>query len=81
MSSNSKKRLEFSKFLNAKWLTDVKDKELKKPTIVVNISNSDAIISGPQPRKVLKPRKSTILQGNTHVLHVECWRYLLCLET
>ena len=50
--------------MKSKWLTEAKVYELKKPTIVVNISNSDAIISGPPPRKVLKPRKSTILQGN-----------------
>ena len=64
MATNSKQPLKFSKFLKSKWLTEAKDYELKKPTIVVNISNSDAIISGPPPRKVLKPRKSTILQGN-----------------
>lgn len=63
MPASSKTPLGFSKFLRSKWLTDVKDKQLRKPTIVVNISNSDAVISGPPPRKVLKPRKSTILQG------------------
>jgi len=63
MVANSKHPLKFSKFLKSKWLTDAKDFELKKRTIVVNISNTDAIISGPPPRKVLKPRKSTILQG------------------
>ena len=62
---NSKQSLKFSKFLKSEWLTDVKDHELKKPIIVVNISNTDAIISGPEPRKVLHPRKSTILEGNT----------------
>ena len=67
MVANSKHPLKFSKFLKSKWLTDAKDFELKKRTIVVNISNTDAIISGPPPRKVLKPRKSTILQGITKV--------------
>ena len=38
--------------------------KIKEPTIVVNISNTDAIISGPEPRKVLHPRKLTILEGN-----------------
>ena len=64
MATNSKQPLKFSKFLKSKWLTEAKDYELKKPTIVLNISNSDAMISGPPPRKVLRPRKSTILQGN-----------------
>ena len=64
MVFKSKQPLKFSKFLKSKWLTDVKDHKLKKPTIVVNISNTDAMISGPEPRKVLPPRKSTILQGN-----------------
>ena len=44
---------------------DVKDHEIKKPNIVVNISNKEAVISGPEPRKVLPPRKSTILQGKS----------------
>ncbi len=65
MVFKSKQPLKFSKFLKSKWLTDVKDHELKKATIVVNISNTDAVISGPEPRKVLHPRKSTILEGNT----------------
>ncbi len=70
MVFKSKQPLKFSKFLKSKWLTDVKDHELKKRTIVVNISNTNANISGPEPRKVLPPRKSTILQGkNTAVLH------------
>lgn len=70
MVFNSKKPLKFSKFLKSRWLTDVKDHEIKKPNIVVNISNKDAIISGPEPRKVIPPRKSTILQGNnTDILH------------
>ena len=64
MSANAKQPLKFSKFLESEWLTDAKDFKLKKPTIVVNISNMDAIISGSPPRKVLQPRKSTILQGN-----------------
>lgn len=64
----TKNRLKFTKCLKSKWLTDVKDYELKKRTIVVNISNTDAIISGPKPRKVLQPRKSTILEGNTTVV-------------
>lgn len=63
MVFSSKKPLKFSKFLKSRWLTDVKDHMIKKPNIVVNISNTDAIISGPEPRKVLPPRKSTILQG------------------
>jgi len=62
--------LKFSKFLKSSWLTDVKDHEIKKPNIVVNISNKEAIISGPEPRKVLPPRKSTILQGKSgNILH------------
>ena len=61
---SSKKPLKFSKFLKSRWLTDVKDHTIKKLNIVVNISNKDAVISGPEPRKVLPPRKSTILQGN-----------------
>ena len=65
MVYKSKTDLKFSKFLKSKWLTDVKDYELKKRTIVVNISNTDATVSGPEPRKVLQPRKSTILEGNT----------------
>ena len=70
MVFNSKKPLKFSKFLKSRWLTDVKDHMIKKPNIVVNISNKDAIISGPEPRKVLPPRKSTILQGNnTDIKH------------
>ena len=70
MVFNSKKPLKFSKFLKSRWLTDVTDHMIKKPNIVVNISNKDAIISGPEPRKVLPPRKSTILQGNSSdVLH------------
>lgn len=70
MVFNSKKPLKFSKFLKSRWLTDVKDHEIKKLNIVVNISNKDAIISGPEPRKVLPPRKSTILQGNNNdILH------------
>ena len=64
MVYNFKQPLKFSKFLKSKWLTDVKNHKLKKLTIVVNISNTDAIISGPEPRKILLPRKSTILQGN-----------------
>lgn len=68
MAANSKQPLKFSKFLKSKWITNAKDFELKKPTIVVNISNTDAIISGPAPRKVLQPRKSTILQGNTRII-------------
>lgn len=63
MVYKTKNRLKFTKCLKSKWLTDVKDYELKKRTIVVNISNKDAIISGPKPRKVLQPRKSTILEG------------------
>lgn len=68
MVYKEKKRLNFSKCLKSKWLTDVKDYKLKKRTIVVNISNADAIISGSEPRKVLQPRKSTILEGNTTVV-------------
>lgn len=64
MPANSEKPLQFSKFLKSRWLTNVQDEELKELTIVVNISNSDAVIASPPPRKVLKPRKSTILQGN-----------------
>lgn len=64
MSANSEKSLQFSKLLRSRWLTNVQDKELREPTIVVNISNSDAVIASPPPQKVLKPRKSTILQGN-----------------
>ena len=63
MAANVKQPLKFSKFLKSKWLIDAKDFELKKRTLIVNISNTDAIISGPPPRKVLKPRKSTILKG------------------
>ena len=70
MVFKSKQPLKFSKFLKSKWLTDVKDHKLKKPTIVVNISNTDAMISGPEPRKVLPPRKSTILQGNDTVVMI-----------
>ena len=73
MVFKSKTPLKFSKFLNSRWLTDVKDHEIKKPNIVVNISNKDAIISSPEPRKVLPPRKSTILQGNnTDFTQVKC---------
>lgn len=83
MVFSSKKPLKFSKFLKSRWLTDVKDHMIKKPNIVVNISNTDAIISGPEPRKVLPPRKSTILQGNNaDILHwlsmvVVCYRWKL----
>lgn len=63
MPANSEKPLQFSKLLKSRWLTNVQDEELKELTIVVNISNSDAVIASPPPRKVLKPRKSTILQG------------------
>ena len=68
MAPNSKQPLKFSKFLKSKWLTDAQDFEVKKPTIVVNISNSEAIISGSPPHKVLRPRKSTILRGNLRAL-------------
>lgn len=68
MVYKTKNRLKFTKCLKSKWLTDVKDYDLKKRTIVVNISNTDAIISGPKPCKVLQPRKSTILEGNTTVV-------------
>lgn len=64
MVFESKTPLKFSKFLTSRWLKDVKDHEIKKPNIVVNISNKDAVISSPEPRKVLAPRKSTILEGN-----------------
>jgi len=74
MVFKSKKPLKFSKLLKSRWLTDVKDHEIKKPNIVVNISNKDAIISSPEPRKVLPPLKSTILQGNnTDILHWVVW--------
>ena len=70
MVFQSKQPLKFSKFLKSRWLTGVKDHVIKKPNIVVNISNKDTIISGPEPRKVLPPRKSTILQGNnSDMLH------------
>lgn len=68
MVYKTKKRLNFTKCLKSKWLTDVKDYELRKRTIVVNISNKDALISGPEPRKVLQPRKSTILAGYVSVV-------------
>ena len=78
---NTKVDLKFSKFLKAEWLSDVRNYEVNDATIVVNISNTDAIIAGPAPRKVIHPRKSTILEGNitnrkrlgtaytTHVFH------------
>ncbi|KAJ7373090.1 hypothetical protein OS493_014238 [Desmophyllum pertusum] len=60
---NTKVDLKFSKFLKAEWLSDVRNYEVNDATIVVNISNTDAIIAGPAPRKVIHPRKSTILEG------------------
>ena len=72
MPANSEKPLQFSKLLKSRWLTNVQDEELKELTIVVNISNSDAVIASPPPRKVLKPRKSTILQGNASRMRVPC---------
>ena len=70
MVFQSEQPLKFSKFLKSRWLTDVKDHEIKKPNIVVNISNKAAVISGPEPRKVLLPRKSIILQGKrSDILH------------
>ena len=80
MVFQSKKPLKFSKFLTSRWLTDVKDHEIKKPNIVVNISNKDAVIFGPEPRKVLPPRKSTILQGNyTDIYHMfKCYHCSNC---
>lgn len=72
MPANSEKPLQFSKLLKSRWLTNVQDEELRELTIVVNISNSDAVIASPPPRKVLKPRKSTILQGNACRMRVPC---------
>ena len=63
MGANVIKRLSFSKNLDSVWITNVREYRVDESTIVVNISNTNAIISGPLPRKVLRPMTSTIVKG------------------
>ena len=56
--------LAFSKRLESTWLTDVKQYQIKKRTIVVNIGEDDCLIAV-KPEKCLPPRTSTILQDVT----------------